>query len=168
MLALTLIQPWATAILCMSKDVENRTWAPSEATLPIGTRFAIHAGAKLDRNAAIALLRDIDLADPLPEMPKGVLMGTVELAAIVRVTEERTPLLGTGMVQTSRSAELIGDQALAKAALDSRWANPEATILWVLRNPRVLPTPIPCKGALGLWRVPPEHVPALEALGRAA
>lgn len=31
---------------------------------------------------------------------------------------------------------------------------------WVLADPVPLPTPIPCPGALSLWTVPPERLPA--------
>lgn len=48
--ALTVHQPWATAILCNGKDVENRSWA-SPAWL-IGKRLAIHAGKMFDTQAA--------------------------------------------------------------------------------------------------------------------
>lgn len=50
-LALTLIQPWATLIIHFGKDVENRDWKPTEKRVPPGTRFFVHAGAKLDRDA---------------------------------------------------------------------------------------------------------------------
>ncbi|MBI4604468.1 MAG: ASCH domain-containing protein [Planctomycetes bacterium] len=36
---------------------------------------------------------------------------------------------------------------------------------FVLRNPRPLWKPIPCKGKLGFWKVPPRIVRAIEAQG---
>jgi len=35
---------------------------------------------------------------------------------------------------------------------------------WQLARPRRLATPIPYKGKQKFWPVPPEHLPALEAL----
>ncbi len=34
----------------------------------------------------------------------------------------------------------------------------------VLENPRLLPKPIPCRGALGLWTLPADITAQLEAL----
>jgi hypothetical protein len=53
MRALTLWQPWAYAVADLGKRLENRTWTPP--ALLVGERFAIHAGARLDR-AAMELL----------------------------------------------------------------------------------------------------------------
>ena len=43
LLALTVLQPFASAIARFGKDVENRTWLPG-ARLPVGGWLAIHAG----------------------------------------------------------------------------------------------------------------------------
>ncbi len=48
MLALTIRQPWAHAILHDGKHVENRSWRP---TLAPPFRMAIHAGRGYDANA---------------------------------------------------------------------------------------------------------------------
>lgn len=46
MKALTVLQPWAWAIIHAGKDVENRTWKPGKE-LQVGDLFAIHAGRRL-------------------------------------------------------------------------------------------------------------------------
>lgn len=143
MLALTLIQPWATAIMTLGKDVENRPWSPSPKQLRPGRRFAIHAGAKLDRDIAGMLDVEFDADyDALVAAPRGALLGTVELV---------------GFFGRVVPPELAGYER-------SRWRDSDERYGWALREPRLLPAPIPCKGALGLWRVPSEHVAALEAL----
>jgi len=76
MLALSLYQPWASAVILLGKDVENRRWAPPARV--IGQRIAIHAGRRVDQ-AALADARAADV--PLPEpLPTGALVGTVRLA----------------------------------------------------------------------------------------
>lgn len=51
---ISIMQPWAWAILHAGKDVENRTWAlPRRFT---GVFSLIHAGKKIDREAVIHLL----------------------------------------------------------------------------------------------------------------
>lgn len=49
MKALTVRQPWAGAIICGFKDVENRTRQPPATML--GQRFAVHAGLAVDTDA---------------------------------------------------------------------------------------------------------------------
>lgn len=49
MLALTIIQPWATLIVEGPKRIENRTWRPSSRLLKRGDVLAIHAGKKTDQ-----------------------------------------------------------------------------------------------------------------------
>ena len=45
----------------------------------------------------------------------------------------------------------------------SRWFQGEPFYGWVLKNPRPLAKPLPCKGRLGLWSVPPGFVRKLKA-----
>jgi hypothetical protein len=150
MRALTLIQPWATAILTLGKDVENRKWAPGRKLIKIGERFAIHAGKKIDKAAYDDLVLNVigPVEMPVPsELPTGVILGSVELAAI--------------------SGEWVDDDGPAELCMSARkspWAVQGSPAWWVLRNPRLLATPIPCKGALGLWTVPEQYLAALEAL----
>lgn len=156
MRALTLIQPWATAIIHLGKDVENRGRGPWR-TIEIGERIAIHAGAKFDKDDAWGLQREIgEEADELVRHPmhQRALIGTIEIACVVTVEPAISLVAG----------DIRGDHEAGCRALDSRWRSRQATTLIGLRNPRALATPIACKGALGLWRVPAEHVAALEAI----
>lgn len=144
--ALTFVQPWGTAALSV-KPVENRSFPPPKAL--IGKRFAVHAGARFDKKDEWGLKRWLKGID-LGEVHQSALLGTVELAGFVRITSGRVDGFG-----------LTGEETYA--ALASHWRAADARYLWVLREPRVLEEPIPCKGMLGLWRVPSEHVAALLA-----
>lgn len=124
LLALTLIQPWAHAMLHMGKRLENRTWAPGSKQLAPGDWFALHAGATLDREELE------DLAEEFPSAPVEVpTRAVVGLARLDRII--------------IRSSDVPGDQRC--------WWN--GPIGWLLYEVRPI-TPVPCKGALGLWPVP--------------
>jgi hypothetical protein len=62
MKALTLWQPWATAIAEFGKRIENRGWRPPRWI--IGERIAIHAGKRLDKDAVEDLCFDFDIDAP--------------------------------------------------------------------------------------------------------
>lgn len=132
--ALTLIQPWAHAIANLGKWIENRIWCPPRALL--GQRICIHAGAKLDRGDVAALRSK---GHVVPDAPAtSAIVGTSVLAGWVRGERNYSETL----------SRLQAEQALA-----SEWYV-AGQVAWVLRDTVTLATPIPCKGALGLWRVP--------------
>lgn len=72
-LALTLRQPWASAVVELGKDIENRTW-----TTPFRGRFAIHAGKSTDPDgeAVSARLRQ--------RLPSGCVVAVATLRDVVR------------------------------------------------------------------------------------
>lgn len=134
---LTLVQPWATAILTLGKDCENRSWAPPMSVL--GKRIAVHAGTKLDKTALSWIAQFTDDAR-LPPLPQGAILGTVEV-------------FGYLIRRKSGQVEAVGDvsDAERRAAMFSPWRNESERCQWLLRDPVTLSTPIPRKGALGLW-----------------
>ena len=83
MKTLSLRQPWASLVLGGWKDVENRGWSTS-----FRGRIAIHAALApaptKERYHADVLgeLGHHSLATPLSELPRGVILGTVELVDI--------------------------------------------------------------------------------------
>lgn len=134
MYALTLIQPWAYAIASLGKDIENRTWVPPGRCL--GQRIAIHAGAKCSADAIVGLsLR----GHAVPHQPPS------------RAVVATALLVGWARDEASFSTTLT--RAEATAALRSPWYI-AGQIAWVLRDAQPLRVPVPCKGALGLWRLP--------------
>ena len=93
MKALTVKWPWAWAIIHAGKDVENRSWHT-------GYRgsLAIHAGLSVTRTyhawtqvwmAAIGVE-----APEMPELPRGCVVGTVDLVDCVRDSGSRWAMPG--------------------------------------------------------------------------
>jgi hypothetical protein len=84
MRCLTIRQPWAYAIFCLGKDIENRDWFTR-----VRGRIAIHAAAGMTRkeyDAALLFIRDITDA-PMPlytSLARGMVLGTVEIVDCVR------------------------------------------------------------------------------------
>lgn len=74
MLALTLRQPWASAVVRLGKDVENRTW-----TTPYRGLLVIHAGKGVDSSAPPRVVDALD-----QRLPSGCVVAVVELYDIVR------------------------------------------------------------------------------------
>lgn len=137
LLALTVLQPFATAIVSWGKPVENRSWAPG-GRLPIGSWLAIHAGARDYPGADDEDFRNwigglaYHHAPPTQRFHRGYL-GALPHGAIVGVARV-----------AGFSDRHVGW---------SPWAHPEQQH-W--RFDAVVPfdAPLPCKGAQGLWVVP--------------
>lgn len=134
MRALTVRQPWATAIVHLGKSPENRT--RNIVGDHRGT-IAIHASKGLDE----AGFYDPLIAGPLPGY----------LAQHADVVDP----FGLGKV--------IGVADLVSVHHDSDHGPPRCSPwaqrgLWHLQltNPRALTVPVPCRGALGLWTLPVE------------
>jgi hypothetical protein len=139
--ALTLTQPWATLVACGAKHIETRSWA-------ISTRgwLAIHAAKGFPPDAhqfaetplVQAALRAAGYT-PHPEdrttnpwrLPRGQVLAIVRLSSIVRLPS--TDLM------ISEQERAFGNYA------DGRYA-------WVFAEIHPLPTPLPARGKLGVWR----------------
>lgn len=76
-MALSIMQPWAWAIVEADKDVENRTWATNYRG-PI----CIHAGKKYDSDGADSMMFHDYLTIP-PDLPKGGIVGVAEIVDCV-------------------------------------------------------------------------------------
>ena len=66
-------------------------------------------------------------------------------------------------------AHEMGDGVTRADATDAPrppWVLPGAVFWWHLSDPYVLPTPIPWRGCLGLWTVPPEVVAQMKGIER--
>jgi ASCH domain len=77
--SLTVRQPWAALIMAGVKDVENRTKPTS-----FRGRLAIHAALRFADPSAGLVLADVAAAlglckGAVPRLPRGVVLGTVEL-----------------------------------------------------------------------------------------
>lgn len=136
MKALTLWPEWAYAIRRLGKDGENRTWPLWESM--IGKPIAIHAGAlKVNAQAGSDRWRDLQafyaatvrLGCPTPPSRADAIR-----SHIIAVVTCVTPTQHSG----------------------SKWAANDGQWFWPFTSIRILPDPVPCKGAQGLWDVPAE------------
>lgn len=132
MKALTLKQPWAWLLIHGGKDIENRDW-------PTGFRgrVAVHTSSKpylQEYEAAQVLIHveNIKLPHPLPEH-KELLYGAI--IGTVEIVD---------CVEWSASPWFYGDYG------------------FVVRDPIALPEPIPCRGLLKFWEIPPLALRQLE------
>ena len=135
MRALTLHQPWASLIAEGLKEYETRSWAPNYADK--GEVIAIHAGVTAAKRDEIPELYDL-LND---DLPVGAILAVGRLVSVDR-TEQLHDVL-------SEQERMCGDFS------DGRYAWRFAEVIQ-LENVHGHPRPIPCRGAQGLWTVPPD------------
>lgn len=140
MKTLTLTQPWATLVAIGAKHIETRSWYTSYRG-----PLAIHA-AKGFPPSAIELCLEEPFATVLDaagvrrprNLPRGAIVAVVDLV----------DCLETGYIVLPPEPELsFGDFTFGRFA-------------WMMENARRLKTPLPCRGALGLWEGP-EITPAM-------
>lgn len=130
MKALSLTQPWATAIAIGIKQWETRSWAANYRG-----EVAIHASkgwSLADRTFAQIEYEEGRLKEPCGNLPRGCVIAVATLTAC-RMTEEVVKEIG-------EVEEIYGDYS------DGRYA-------FKLENVRPLKVPVICKGALGFWSV---------------
>lgn len=143
MKALSLRQPWATAVAIGVKQWETRSWRPRD--LP--GRIAIHASAnrnlRMDGFAILWANADIRRAftnagfdliqwDNWDRLPFGAIIATCSVDALAPAE----------WVAAGPAEQLLGDFSEGRSG-------------WRLTGVQPLTQPIPCKGHLGLWTIPP-------------
>ena len=143
--ALTIRQPWASAIAVGAKRIETRSWQTSwRGTLLIHAglnRSAIRYPARHhDTWAALQGKLDVD------DMPLGAIIAIAELADCVATYD----MVGySGLIKNIGWDELrLGDYSDGRYGL-------------VLSNVRALPEPVPCRGKQGLWKPPVDVLAAV-------
>lgn len=138
MRGLTLAQPWASLVAIGAKQIETRSWTTAYRGL-----LAIHAAkhvpsssrSLLDREPLrSALLRNGLRGDRT--LPRGAVVAVACLVDVAPTETARADAVARGELH-------LGDFAPGRYA-------------WYLDQVRRLPTPIPCRGALGLWIPPPD------------
>ncbi|MBK9056180.1 MAG: hypothetical protein IPL78_36375 [Chloroflexi bacterium] len=140
MRALSIKQPWLYAIMHLGKQVENRDWRPPDWI--IGERIALHASARPDTLTAIASCQKIAGVMLPKNIPMGRILATAVIVGFVGID-------GSGVTNEERRSEV----------LDDKWFFGDYG--WMLDDVRILETPVPYKGALGLWRCPDINAAAL-------
>lgn len=154
MRALTLTQPWATLVALGAKRVETRSW---------GTAYrgslAIHAAKGMDA-AARAYAGTDPCRDVLCTAGYGMGGGTVDLGLLPRGAI-------VAVCQVVDVVHLLGAETLFAAVRNEHggtyvWTAEELAYgdfspgryAWVLDEVLAVREPVPCTGALGLWRPP--------------
>jgi len=131
LLALSVRQPWAHAILHGGKTVENRSW-PTQFR---GT-IALHAGRSMEADDVAAFFKFIEdrglggtwlQRSDVDTLPRGAVVGLVDIVDCVRTSS-------------------------------SPWF--EGPYGFILASPRPI-SPIPCRGAQKFFDLPPDVLAAL-------
>lgn len=158
MKGLSLTQPWASLIAIGAKQVETRsrrTWHRSV--------LAIHAAKGFDDDARLACWG----AEIHGALDPAALVDYRSYADLLMTDPKRFASLPRGaVVAVATVINCVPTEVLVHALSDrerafgnyerGRWA-------WVLKDVRPLAQPVPCRGALGLWDVPPEVESAIDA-----
>ena len=151
--AISLRQPWASAVALFGKDVENRSNWPFKHRGPLIIQASATKPYRSDLELFLKLARedgatDDDLADissesyPLNLFPHGQLIAVVNLAAVL---------------------ERDDDVPENHPANESPWADDEANY-WLYFSEAVALVPVQYKGALGMFKVPYDIAEKLEPI----
>ena len=85
MLALSIRQPWAWAIIHGGKDVENRSEnVARRAERLIGQTILIHAGLRPDADGFVDMLDDFGLKPSEDDLHYGGVIGSARIMAVTR------------------------------------------------------------------------------------
>jgi len=129
--ALTFHAPWAWAVVCGVKTVENRKWA----TRHRGPIF-VHAGRSFESDVSARELLNRWGAKPPSEFTRGMIIGTVDVIGVLPLDE---------YLRKFSNQPHLHEMAIGP------WC-------WVLANPRIC-EPVRHAGNFQLWPVslPPER-----------
>ena len=162
MKALTLTCPWAHAVAYWGKPIENRTWRPPRELF--GQRLAIHAGRSPFRErkdgALIASAKGADeLVEALVFCAKAS-GGRVPPGPSAWLHERSSAILCVatvaGWVRDNGEFDVLSSLPGARDLAGSPGPWFVGPYGWVLTDVVTLAEPVPCKGAQGLWTVPPD------------
>lgn len=163
MKALTLRHPWPFAICHLGKRIENR---PRAWRCLIGQRFAIHGGAEprgkhwsLHCQQCEELVDRFGIPVGFDSFSRTALGAALQHIVDRNLDELRKVLTPRVMVMEGIVATAICHEIVTES--DDPWFEGPNGI--VLRDVIVLPTPIPCKGAQGLWTVPADVLAQIES-----
>lgn len=132
MKAISLWQPWATAMAIGLKSIETRHWSTN-----IRGPVAIHASKQwqIPEREWAAMLAKLHDAPAIASPPLGAIVATGRLVAVKR-TEDLLPTI-------SKTEETFGNYAPQRFG-------------WLFEDIVALPIPVPFKGAQGFFDIPDE------------
>ncbi|AYD87325.1 hypothetical protein SEA_VALENTINIPUFF_22 [Microbacterium phage ValentiniPuff] len=141
MKVISIKDPWATLIARGVKDVENRTWQTTyRGPLAIATSMQYDRNAHRDPVAAAAMVDDDRVRRLRPtDMHPGHIIAVVDLTDV-----HRHYSAGNGCDAPSKTF-------IARSC--SLWGQPNV-VHFRLENPRLLATPFPHRGSLGIRDLP--------------
>lgn len=142
MRALSIKQPWLHAITDLGKRVENRTWPPVASSYD--TRIALHASKSYDEDGHRAI-EEITGRPLVGAFVHGAILATAVIVGWVAYDDS-----GEACCRYGEHAPYFEDPWFF-----GPWG-------WILDDIRKLSKPIPCRGMLGLWRVPDELLKRIE------
>lgn len=150
MRALTLTQPWAGLVASGIKLVENRPRAMIKPD-DFGVPFALHASREIDGDAYETIWK---IAPELRSNPP------VEW---FRLAQRTSAVIAVATIERCVDDYVIDPATGAWRGLgdQERWYF--GPVGYVLRDVRALETPIPCRGHLGFWTLPPDVESAVRA-----
>lgn len=130
--ALSLTQPWASAMALGHKRIETRSWSTA-----LRGPIAIHASKGFPLSArAFALCEAYPYFEQPPEwFPRGAIVAVGILTDVVP-----TPSIASHITPTE---EFFGDYAPGRFG-------------WIFDRIQPLRTPVPATGRLGIWTMPPD------------
>jgi hypothetical protein len=146
MKAITMTQPWATLLAVGANRIETRSW-PTNYRGPL----AIHTAMAFPKYA-VELCRQQPYAGALAaagyhsaaDLPRGQIISVGVLDDLLRCDESTEK----SVIQQSEDGLLPPHEVAFGDFSAGRFG-------FVLSGMRVLPSPIPARGMLGLWTVPP-------------
>jgi hypothetical protein len=136
--ALTVRQPYCSAITSGDKRRENRTWPTRYRGL-----VALHAAKAVEWDAPDIAWTAARLTPWRPGLRRDAWIGCLDLGVVTAVAE---------LTGCHHAGDCITG-ALDAYSFCTPWSMP-AAYHWEIENVRPLAVPVPCRGALGLWRLP--------------
>jgi len=155
MKVLTVRQPWALHIIQSGKDVENRS---RNIAGSYRGPVAIHAALKMDDDAMYRLPMRAPNGRPRTFLT-GVIIGVVDL-----VGAHRSAL---SVLPSRFGKPVCFDGITPPGMVCSPWAEPGESEMYHLElaKPRMLATPIPFRGALGIRDMPSDVIAEIQRVG---
>lgn len=138
MKAITLWQPWASLWAIQAKKYETRSWATNYRG-----QIAIHSAKKDPQTIFRTLPTDVQFAMSPFLLEHFLLWDNVPLGAILGYGE----LVDCHLMTPELIAKQTPQELLFGDWTPGRYA-------WEIANVKLLPEPVPYKGAQGLWRIP--------------